>query len=81
MLAVPITGFIMTSYFGDPTYFFIFEMQPLWNINETGVKIWGVLHKYLLPYLLHVILGAHILGALKHHFFDKKVKVLKRMVS
>jgi len=81
MLAFPVTGFIMTSYFGAPTYLFVWEMQPLWEASEKGVLIWGLFHKYLLPYLIYVILGAHILGVLKHQFFDKHVRVLSRMVS
>lgn len=81
MIALPITGFIMTSYFGAPTYLFAWEMQPLWEASESGVILWGVLHKYLLPYLIYVILGAHILGALKHQFIDKHGNALSRMVS
>ncbi|MEM8501261.1 MAG: cytochrome b [Pseudomonadota bacterium] len=81
LLAMPVTGYIMTSYFGAPTYFFAWEIKPLWDISETGVQFWGLLHKYLLPYLIYVILGAHILGALKHQFIDKHVNALNRMVS
>lgn len=81
MLGLPVTGFIMTSYFGAPTYLFIWEMPPLWDMSEKGVLLWGLLHKYLLPYLVYVILSAHILGALKHKFFDKHVGIFKRMVS
>lgn len=81
MIALPVTGFIMTSYFGAPTYFFAWEMQPLWEVSEKGVVLWGLLHKYLLPYLIYVILGAHVLGALKHQFLDRHTKILSRMVS
>ena len=80
MIAMPITGFIMTSYFGAPTYFFAWEMQPLWAVSETGTALWGVLHKYLLPYLIFLILGAHVLGALKHQFIDGH-KIFRRMVA
>ena len=80
MLAIPITGFMMTSYHGYETYFFFWEMQPLWEQNEI-YRVWGGFHKYLLPYLLYIVLGAHILGALKHQFFDKHANAFKRMVS
>jgi cytochrome b561 len=81
MLAMPLTGFIMTSYFGAPTYFFLWELDPLWATNEKAVQLWGLLHKYLFPYLIFLVLGAHILGVLKHQFLDKHIKVLRRMVS
>ena len=38
----------------------------------------GGFHKYLLPY---IILGAHVLGALKHQFIDKHDSAFKRIVS
>jgi len=81
MVMIPITGFIMTSFHGAPTFFFAWELEPLWGFSKTGVIVWGMLHKYLLPYLLYLVLGAHILGALKHHFVDKHTNAFKRMVS
>jgi len=81
MVAIPLTGFIMTSFHGYPTFFFVWELQPLWEQSKTGTLAFGVLHKYLLPYLLYIILGAHVLGALKHHFIDKHKAAFKRMVS
>ncbi len=80
MLAIPITGFMMTSYHGYETYFFFWEMQPLWEQSEI-YQVWGGFHKYLLPYLLYIVLGAHILGALKHQFIDKHANAFKRIVS
>ena len=80
MLAIPITGFMMTSYHGYETYFFFWEFQPLWEESDI-YQVWGGFHKYLLPYLLYIVLGAHILGALKHLFIDKNPNAFKRMVS
>ena len=80
MLAIPVTGFMMTTYHGYPTYFFFWELPPLWEQSDVYV-LWGAVHKYLLPYLVYVVLGAHILGALKHQFLDKHKNAFKRMVS
>ncbi|MFT6407084.1 MAG: cytochrome b561 [Arenicella sp.] len=81
MVAIPLTGFIMTSFHGAPTFFFAWQLEPLWGFSKMGTIAWGMLHKYLLPYLLYIILGAHILGALKHQLVDKHKEALKRMVS
>lgn len=81
MIAIPVSGFVMTSFHDYPTFFFIWELAPLWAPNDTATIIWGTLHKYLLPYLLYIILGAHILGVLKHHFVDKHEKAIKRMLG
>lgn len=80
MIAFPITGYVMTSMHGFGTYIFAWEVPPFLDKNEAYV-IWGTFHKYLLPYLLYIILGAHILGALKHHFIDKHQNAFKRMMS
>lgn len=80
MIALPVTGFVMTSLHGYPTYFFAWELAPLWPESDAYI-LWGALHKYLLPYLIYIILGAHILGALKHQFIDKHDSAFKRMGS
>ena len=80
MFFIPITGYIMTSMHGYSSWFFIWELKPFLSESE-AYKFWGLLHKYLLQYLIYFILGSHILGALKHHFIDKHTKALKRMVS
>ncbi|MDA8878233.1 cytochrome b [Porticoccaceae bacterium] len=80
MLAVPVTGFLMTSYHGYGTFFFIWELPPLWEQSDIYI-VWGGVHKYLLPYLLYIVLGAHVLGALKHQYIDKHDNTFKRMVS
>lgn len=80
LLAMPITGFMMTSHHGFPTYFFGLEIAPLVDKSDAYI-IWGTFHKYLLPYVLYIVLGAHILGAMKHHFIDRHTAALKRMVG
>ena len=80
MLAVPITGYFMTSFHGYPSYFFVIEIPPF--VAENGIyQVWGFFHKYLLQYLIYLILGAHILGVLKHHFIDKHKTAINRMVG
>lgn len=81
LLAVPITGFVMTSFHGYPTFFFGLELEPLWGESETGTLFWGVLHKYVLPTVVYAVLGAHVLGALKHRFMDGNRNALRRMVG
>jgi cytochrome b561 len=80
MIAIPVTGYVMTSMHGFETYFFFWEIAPI--IDESKAYIgWGLFHKYILQYVLYIILGAHILGALKHYFIDKHASALKRMVG
>jgi len=80
MIAMPVTGYMMTSLHGYSSYFFFWEFGPFWDESET-YRLWGLFHKYVLPYTIYVVLGAHILGALKHHFIDRHTGALKRMVG
>ena len=80
MITLPLTGYIMTSLHGTKTYLFFIEFASFLEPSDAYV-IFGGFHKYLLPYLLYIILGAHVLGALKHQFIDKHDNAFKRMVS
>ena len=80
MIAVPVTGYFMTSFHGYPSYFFTLKIPSL--VAESDVyQLWGFFHKYLLQYLIYIILGAHVLGVLKHHFIDKHKTAINRMVG
>jgi cytochrome b561 len=80
MLTLPITGYVMTSMHGYSSFFFIFELKPFLAESDAYV-VWGLFHKYLLPYGVYLFLGAHIIGVLKHHYIDKKHQAIKRMVT
>ena len=81
MVAVPITGFVMTSFHGYPTFFFAWEFGPFWASSDSATIAWGSFHKYLLPTLVYLILGAHIAGALKHRFIDGHKQAFHRIVG
>jgi cytochrome b561 len=80
MFMVPLTGYVMTSFHGYPSFFFIWQLPSLLEESKAYIY-WGLFHKYLLQYLVYIILGAHILGALKHQFIDKHKNAFKRMVG
>ena len=81
MVAVPITGFVMTSFHGYPTFFFAWEFGPFWGSSDSATIVWGSFHKYLLPTLVYLILGAHVVGALKHRFIDGHKRAFRRIVG
>lgn len=80
MIAIPVSGYLMTSFHGYVSYFFMIEIKSFLPESDAYI-ISGLFHKYLLQYLVYLVLGAHILGALKHHFIDKHKDAFKRMVS
>jgi cytochrome b561 len=80
MIGLPLTGYLMTSFHGYETAFFMFGI-PSFLPESDAYILWGLFHKYILQYLVYLILGAHILGVLKHHFIDKHKTAINRMVG
>ena len=79
LIGLPIGGWLAGSYFSLPIdYFGLFEIPPLpvGENPEAGLAVLGQ-HKLGGEIMIYLI-GLHILGALKHSFFDK-VPSLSRM--
>lgn len=81
MIMVPVSGYMMSTFGGHLSHFFIWDTPMLMDKNLEAVKPWGIAHKVILPFICYILIGAHVLGALKHHFIDKHHDSIHRMVS
>jgi cytochrome b561 len=87
MLAMPVTGFLISQSAGREVSFFgLFTVPQIVPIDASVppaerpiVLINAILHKTVLETLLYLVLGAHVAGALKHHFIDRDEEMLGRM--
>ncbi|MGP9814473.1 cytochrome b [Rhodopseudomonas sp. NSM] len=83
LLIVPLMGYAMSSSFtqSDGVTFFGIHLPELLPKNDSWFRIFQFLHKTL-AYTLLALVGLHVLGALKHRFFDAnpKADVLPRML-
>jgi cytochrome b561 len=80
MLFIPIAGYVMSSAAGKDVNFFGLLLPNLIGENEVIKEIAGEVHE-ILAYSLLALVGLHVLGTLKHRFFDKKENdVLNRML-
>ncbi len=75
MLAIPLAGWAMHSAFtgGEGVSMFgLFDFPglPLAKDKDLAEHVFGAAHGLLATAML-VLLGLHVLGALKHHFIDK----------
>lgn len=78
MMAMPITGWLLSSAAGHPPSFFgVFVLPGLMTPNPDLVPFLGNLHKWI-AYGLITTIVLHTLAALKHHFIDKD-NILRRM--
>lgn len=80
MLAVPVSGILMSEFGGHAIPFFGLTLP---EVIENNKELAGLLHSIhtTIPYVLLGIIGLHILGALKHRFMDSPENdVLKKML-
>jgi cytochrome b561 len=72
-IAVPVMGYCMSSSFtlsdGVP-FFFFGELPELLPKSDKAFEVFQLLHKTG-AYTLLGLVGLHVLGALKHRFWDK----------
>jgi len=80
MILMPLSGYLMSNYFGYPVYLFTLKLPMLVDKNSDLGKLCANAHEFL-GYTLLVLISFHILGVIKHRFFDRPENdVLKRMI-
>lgn len=79
ILVMPILGWLASSAFGAPVFFFgVLELPALVAKDEALSKVFGALHSWL-GYLMAVLVILHI-GAALFHGIVKRDGVLSRML-
>lgn len=79
MIAMPLSGWLMSSAGGYEIHFFNwFVVPPLVAPNQDLASIFALFHEWA-GYTLIGVIVLHMLGAYKHHFYNKD-NLLKRMI-
>ena len=79
MIAIPLTGWLMSSAKGFQTvYFGVLPIPDLLTKNKELGETLNLVHRYL-NYTLIAIIAVHIGAAMKHHFINKD-DILRRML-
>jgi cytochrome b561 len=81
MLGFPITGYIMSTYAGKLSHFFIWDLPMLVEPSKELIFPWVLAHKIALPVLFYVVFIAHVGGVIKHRYIDRSVSTLRRMLG
>lgn len=82
MFLIPLSGYVMSTAKGYPVMFFgLYEVPALLGKSEALAEFAEEAHE-LLTFVGIGLLAAHVLGALKHRYFDMspETDVLKRMI-
>ncbi|MDB5860933.1 MAG: cytochrome [Ramlibacter sp.] len=79
MLALPMTGWLMSSAGGYPVPFFAwFELPHFIRVNEYWFRLYIAIHRWL-AYALMLVVALHVAAALRHHWLMKD-DTLRRML-
>ena len=77
IIALPLSGWLMSSAGGFPVFFLSHLLPDIMPINTDLFLKYRIAHK-LMGYLLILVLSGHIGAALVHHFIEKD-NTLRRM--
>ncbi|MEM8935036.1 MAG: cytochrome b [Pseudomonadota bacterium] len=81
LFAFPISGYMLSTFAGKLSHFFFWDTPLLWRHDMEGLRLPSLIHKVVLPYLFYLVFIGHIVGALKHRFWDKHQDAFRRMVT
>ena len=79
LVALPLTGWTMSSARGFPVSWFGFFTLPDLVPKNRALYDWLLVTHHTLAWTLFTVVALHVAGALKHHFVHKD-DVLKRML-
>jgi cytochrome b561 len=79
MFVMPLSGWLLSSAAGRPVSFFgLFTLPDLVAKDKATQDFFSGIHE-IVGWSLIPLIGIHVAGALKHHFFDKDI-TLRRML-
>lgn len=80
MIAMPLSGYLMSSFFGFPVHMFGIAMPHLVSVNPELGKICAEAHE-IFGIAFVAVLVAHVGAVIKHKFFDRPENdILNRML-
>lgn len=87
LLAMPLSGLLMSQGAGRPTSFFgLFEVPQFLALDpglgpreQPWYKVGKALHEFWFEWLLYALVALHVTGAIKHRFIDRDPAYLRRM--
>jgi cytochrome b561 len=78
MLAMPISGILMSQFHGYPVSMFAYKLPTFVAENKALSALFATAHETM-SFIILGLVGIHIFGALTHHFYYKD-RVLKNML-
>lgn len=80
ILTFPLTGVFEMMCRGETVQFFGQTIPAFRRPNLEWSSALAILHNQILPLIFYGIIFAHLAAVLKHHFVDKRVGDVRRML-
>jgi len=80
MFGFPVTGVLLTAWRGDALDVFGWSLTGVLAPNELLAAGVAVLHNLILPGVFYLAIFAHLGAVTKHHFFQRRVREVRRML-
>ena len=80
MLGFPVTGILLTAWRGDPLDIYGWSVTGLLAPNVQLAAFMAVLHNLVLPAAFYLALVVHLGAVTKHHFGERRVHEVRRML-
>ena len=77
IVAFPLSGFLLSEASGDDVAFFGWTLPRL---DIGSATPWSALHDAILPLVFYAIIAMHVFAVLTHHFADRRLGEIRRMV-
>ena len=80
MLGFPVTGVLLTGWSGDALDVFGWPVTGLFTPDAQLAGIVAVLHNLVLPAVFYLAIFAHLGAVAKHHFVERRLLEVRRML-
>ena len=80
MLGFPVTGVLLTAWRGETLDVYGWSVTGLLAPNAALAEVMAVLHNLVLPAAFYLALLAHLGAVTKHHFGERRLQEVRRML-
>ena len=80
VIAFPLSGYMMSAQGNEEVSFYAWTL-PSPSLRAGSSAFWRTLHDGVLPLAFYVVIFLHVGAVLKHHFADRRVNDVRRMLT
>lgn len=80
MLGFPVTGILLTAWRGDALDVYGWSLTGLLAPNAELAAVVALVHNLVLPAIFYLAIFAHLGAVTKHHFGERRVQDVRRML-